>query len=61
MTSSDDGVEASFPEDGNVEIGTNEIAEVAGRREEKSGGKRRGRPGSDPKKPRNFNRSSSRD
>ena len=31
-----------------------------GRREEKSGGKRRGRPGSDPKKPRNFNRSSSR-
>ena len=23
------GVEASFPEDGNVEIGTNEIAEVA--------------------------------
>ena len=31
-----------------------------GRREEKSGGKRRGRPGSDPKKPRNFSRSSSR-
>ena len=23
------GIEASFPEDGNVEIGTNEIAEVA--------------------------------
>ena len=35
-----------------------------GRREDRggsgNGGKRRGRPGSDPKKPRNFNRSSSR-
>ena len=52
------GVEASFLEDGDVEIGTD--SRGGGRREEKSGGKRRGRPGSDPKKPRNFNRSSSR-